>query len=183
MKPGDLMLIRGTNPLSLDIMKATGGRFSHAGIIVCPTPSFPDEDGIVIEALMPRVVTRPFHLSVLAASYWEIWSNKTLADDQRWAIVWAACLYSAFEYGFGKIAEQGLDSLFSTDFFTRKMPQIQGHPICSALACLSYNEIGLKLGPEDARSIAPSRQPPYLGIAEFVASSPDYERTAFKGMS
>jgi hypothetical protein len=181
MKPGDLMLIRGTSPLSLEIMKATGGRFSHVGVVVCGTPGFPDEDGIIIEALMPRVTTRPFHISVLEASYWEIWSNKTLADDQRWAIVWAACLYSAFEYGFGKIAEQGLDSLFDTDFFTRKMPQIQGHPICSALACLAYNEIGLKLGPEDARSIAPSRLPPCLGIAEFVASNTDYERSAFKG--
>lgn len=183
MKPGDLILIRGTSSLSLDIMKATGGRVSHVGVVVCGTPGFPDDDGIVIEAEMPRVLTRPFHISVLDASSWEIWSNKKLADDQRWAIVWAACLYSALEYGFGKIAEQGLDSVFDTDLFTRKMPQLQGRPICSALACLAYNEIGLKLGPENARSIAPSRQPPFIGIAEFVEANADYELTAFKGAS
>jgi len=127
---------------------------------------------------MPRVVTRPFHDSILGASYWEIWSNKTLADDQRWGIVAAACLYSAEDYGYGKILEQGLDTAFSTTLFTERMPQVRGCPICSMLACLSYNEIGLRLGPEGARSIAPSRAAPYIGIAEFVAASADYERVA-----
>jgi len=179
MKPGDLMLIRGTSPLSLEIMRATGGRFSHAGVVVCAmAPSAPD-DAIVIEALMPRVVTRPLHLSVLGASYWEIWSNKTLADYQRWAIVAAACLYSAEDYGYGKILEQGLDAVFNTNLFTEKLPQVRGCPICSMLACLSYNEIGLRLGPDGARSIAPSRAAPYIGIAEFVAADNSYERVAF----
>jgi len=175
------MLLAGTSAMSLAIMRATGGRFSHAGIVVCPTPGFTGEDGIVIEALMPRVVTRPLHISVLGASRWEIWSNKTLADDQRWAIVWAACLYSAADYGYGKIAEQGLDAAFNTTLFTEKMPQVRGVPICSMLACLSYNEIGLSLGPTGARSIAPSRAAPHIGIAEFVAGNADYERSAAKG--
>ncbi len=142
MKPGDLLLVRGTEPLSLEIMKATGGRFSRVGVIVCDmAPSNPN-DGIVIEALMPRVVTRPLHLSVLGASYWEIWSNKTLADYDRWAIVAAACLYSAADYGYGKILQQGLDTVFNTALFTEKLPQVRGCPICSMLACLAYNEIG-----------------------------------------
>jgi|GEM_PF-767009 len=180
MKPGDLILVRGTSRLSLEIMSATGGRFSHVAIAVCemPTTKSNPTDGIVIEALMPRVVTRPFHDSILGASYWEIWSNKTLADDQRWGIVAAACLYSAEDYGYGKILEQGLDTAFSTTLFTERMPQVRGCPICSMLACLSYNEIGLRLGPEGARSIAPSRAAPYIGIAEFVAASADYERVA-----
>jgi hypothetical protein len=181
MKPGDLMLIRGTSRLSLDIMKATGGRFSHVGVVVCSMAPAQPNDGIVIEAELPRVITRPFHDSILQAAYWEIWSNKTLADDQRWAIVAAACLYSAEDYGFGKLVEQGLDSIFDTAVFTEKMPQLRGYPICPALACLAYNEIGLRLGPEGARTIAPSRMPPYIGIAEFVAGSADYERTALKG--
>ena len=172
MKPGDLILVRGTSRLSLEIMKATGGRFSHVAIVVCSMAPMDPTDGIVIKALMPRVVTRPFHDSILGASYWEIWSNKTLADDQRWGIVAAACLYSAHDYGYGKIFEQGLDSAFRTILFTEKMPQIQGVPICSALGCLSYNEIGLELGPKDARSITPA------DIAEFVAASADYEAVA-----
>jgi hypothetical protein len=163
-------------------MKATGGRFSHVAIAVCPIPlslSDPNEnDGIVIEAVMPRVVTRPFHDSILGVDYWEIWSNKTLVDYQRWAIVAAACLYSAEDYGYGKILEQGLDCVFDTALFTEKMPQVRGCPICSMLACLSYNEIGLRLGPEGARSIAPSRAAPYIGIAEFVAGNADYECVA-----
>ncbi len=174
--------MRGTGRLSLEIIRAPGGRFSHVAIAVCempPSKSNPT-DGIVIEALMPRVVTRPFHDSILGTDYWEIWSNKTLADDQRWGIVAAACLYSAEDYGYGKILEQGFDSAFDTILFTEKMPQLDGCPICSALACLSYNEVGLRLGPVGARSIAPSRAAPYLGIAEFVAASADYERAAFK---
>lgn len=183
MKPGDLILMRGTDRLSLDIMKATGGRFSHVAIAVCPMPhlaSAPD-DGIVIEATLERVITRPFHDSALGASYWEIWSNTTLVDYQRWGIVQAACLYSAEDYGYGKILEEGLDTTFHTTLFTEKMPQVRGCPICSMLACLSYNEVGLRLGPIGARSIAPSRAAPYIGIAEFIAANVDYERTAFMG--
>lgn len=176
MKPGDLILVRGTSRLSLEIMKATGGRFSHVGIVVCSmAPSAPD-DGIVIEAVMPRVVTRPFHDSILGTDYWEIWSNKRLADYQRWGIVAAACLYSAADYGYGRIGEQALDAEFNTTLFTEKLPQIGGHPICSALACLSYNEIGLKLG-ADERTITPSDNRG-TGIAEFVAANADYQRVA-----
>ena len=170
MKPGDLILVRGTSRLSLEIMKATGGRFSHVAIVVCSMAPMDPNDGIVIEALMPRVVTRPFHDSILDTSYWEIWSNKTLADDQRWGIVAAACLYSAHDYGYGKILEQGLDTVLRTELFTEDLPQIEGIPICSALGCLSYNEIGLKLGLKDARSITPN------DVARFVRASADYER-------
>ena len=138
--------MRGTSPLSLEIMKATGGRFSHVAIVVCSKAPADPSDGIVIEAIMPRVVTRPFHDSVMGTDYWEIWSNKTLADDQRWGIVEAACLYSAHDYGYGKIGEQALDAVFRTELFTEDLPQIQGVPICSALGCLSYNEIGLRWG-------------------------------------
>jgi hypothetical protein len=162
----------GTDELSLGIMKATRGRFSHVAIVVCSKAPADPSDGIVIEAIMPRVVTRPLHDSILGTSCWEIWSNKTLADDQRWGIVEAACLYSAHDYGYGKIGEQALDAVFRTELFTEDLPQIQGVPICSALGCLSYNEIGLKLGPRDARSITPN------DIAECVAASADYECVA-----
>jgi len=179
MKPGDLILIRGTDLLALEIMKATGGRFSHVAIVVCDMAPADPNDGIVIEAVMPRVVTRPFHLSILDTSYWEIWSNKTLAGYQRWGIVAAACLYSAADYGYGRIGEHGLDSVFQTDWFAEHLPQIGGHPICSALGCLAYNEIGLKLG-AGARTITPSDNRG-TGIAEFVAGNADYERVAFGG--
>ncbi len=173
--------MRGTSRLSLDIMKATGGRFSHVAIAVSEMPAAKPHgiDGIVIEALIPRVVTRPFHFTVAEASYWEVWSNRTLADYQRWAIVEAACVYSAENYGYGKILEQGLDAAFRTALFTNEMPQVRGCPICSMLACLSYNDAGLRLGPMGARSIAPSRPAPFAGIAEFVAASADYQRVAF----
>jgi hypothetical protein len=176
MKPGDLLLVRGTALLSLEIMKATGGRFSHVGIIVCSMEPMNLNDGIVIEALN-RVETRPFHISTMAASYWEVWSNKTLADDQRWAIVSAACDYSAFDYGWGRIGEQALDAMFRTTYFS-KLPQINGKPICSYLACHSYNELEISLG-TDYRTVTPSDNRG-TGIAEYVEKNPDWERVAFK---
>ncbi len=81
-------------------------------------------------------------------------------------------MYSAHDYGYGKIGEQALDAVFRTELFTEDLPQIQGVPICSALGCLSYNEIGLTLGSKDARSITPN------DIADFVAASADYECVA-----
>ncbi len=173
--------MRGTDELALQIMKATGGRFSHVGIIICDMSPADPNDGIVIEAVMPRVVTRPLHDSILGVDYWEIWSNKTLAGYQRWAIVAAACLYSAADYGLGRIGEQALDAAFNTTLFTEKLPQIGGHPICSALACLAYAEIGLSLG-TGQRTITPSDNRG-TGIAEFVAASADYERAGFGGQA
>jgi hypothetical protein len=171
MKPGDLLLVRGTALLSQEIMKATGGSFSHVGIVVCSMEPMNKEDGIIIEAL-DRVKTRPFHLSTLQASYWEIWSNKTLADDQRWAIVNEACDYSAMDYAWGRIGEQALDDLFHTTWFT-KLPSLNGKPICSYLAAVAYKSIGETLG-TDFETITPS-DAHGTGIAEFVAKNPKYE--------
>ncbi len=81
MKPGDLILMRGTSPLSLEIMKATGGRFSHVAIVVCSKAPADPSDGIVIEAIMPRVVTRPFHDSV-----WELTTGKS-GRTRRWPTI------------------------------------------------------------------------------------------------
>jgi len=178
MKPGDLLLVRGTAQLSLDIMKATGGRFSHVGIVVCSMEPHNEGDGIIIEAL-DRVKTRPFHLSTAAASYWEIWSNKTLTDSQRWAVVSTACDYSADSYGYINIAEQGIDALFHNDWATEHLPNFNHRPICSELAAFSYNGIGIKFS-TDAKSIAPSRPAPYMGIAEFVECHEDWERSSYR---
>lgn len=176
MKPGDLLLVRGTALLSQEIMKATGGQFSHVGIIVCSMDPMNANDGIVIEAI-DRVKTRPLHISTLNASYWEIWTNKTLADDQRWAIVAEACDYSALDYAWGRIGEQALDAMFHTTYFS-KLPQINGKPICSYLACESYNAIGKSLG-SDYRTITPSDNRG-TGIAEFIQKNPEYERVDYR---
>ena len=178
MQPGDLLLVRGTSALSLAIMNATGGTFSHVGIVVCSmAPDFP-QDGIVIEAL-DRVRTRPFHLSTAEANYWEIWTNTTLTMLHRWTIVSTACDYSAATYGYINIAQQGIDAILNNNWATEHLPQFKSRPICSELACFAYNGAGLRFS-TDAKTIAPSRHAPYIGIAEFVKGNTDYACVARK---
>ena len=166
MKPGDLVLMRGTSELALEIMKATGGRFSHVAVVVCSmAPSAPG-DGIVIEAVMPRVVTRPFHDSILGVDYWEIWSNKTLADYRRGESSGGVFIQRG-RLRLRQKRRAGTHSCLTPNFILKQ---------CRRWGARSLMSLRTKSGcgsGRKARDHRPSRAAPSIGIAEFVAGNAD----------
>ena len=133
MKPGDMILIRGTGTLSNEILKATNGDVSHAALLIGVNPA------ICIEAL-DRVKTNPLHITVQNAAAVYMVEDQSLTDADREAIVYAALTFSADDYNYMDLALQGLDSLSHSTWFTHILAHqfLDRWPICSYVVSKAY---------------------------------------------
>lgn len=153
----DVIAVRGIGWLSDHIALAEGNTAypSHIAGIINTDPS------ICLEALS-RVRTNPLDTTLAKCSKAWLIHHRTLTDTQRNAIVYAACRFSADDYGWGDIVLQGADALLRDTFWTDKLSAaLKNHPICSYVWAAAYGSVGISFSDKLIQSITPADM--YLG--------------------
>lgn len=137
MKPADIILVRGSGPLSDAICKATNSPVSHAAMVVGVNPH------IVIEAISPRVAVRPLSRCLNGVKgAWILRRKDPWFDGKRAAIVNDALSYCDDQYGWIDLMLQGLDAIGKTTIVTDLLagPILKHWPICSYIPARAYDD-------------------------------------------
>ena len=131
---GDILAIRGKDPLS-DLICRLTGPISHVGMFVGTHPP------IVIEAIATGVKIRPLPVSLRETREAYCIQDRKLDDTQRQALVYRALEFFGEGYGYWDLLMQLANAFWHTKWFTERLsPGLSRAPICSALDALDYAE-------------------------------------------
>lgn len=140
VEAGDVIGVQGTGFVSDSIRSLTGhGPWSHVAAVVATQPFI-----MVIEALSPCVVVRSWEDRLADAPH--LWIMKPpLTEDDRVDACRRLLKYDGHPYAYGNIADQLLDAMSGTEWFTEHWVSIKStEVICSELIAIGEEKLGLR---------------------------------------
>ena len=135
LREADIILVQGHSWATAPVQWVTGGRVSHAGLVIAIKP-FP----IIIESTWPRVRTVPLSKMIEDDELVLALEAQNLTDYERGEIVNEALKFSATNYSLVKAGMLGMDNLLDTDFFTSHF-NFTNNSICCYLDVVSYRKM------------------------------------------
>ena len=151
MRPGDLVLVRGTGWLSKGILQATGCQKdgpSHIAVGI--------NEKECVEALGSGVVRRPLVETLAGCERAWVLSFDYLSDAERQAIAHVAMGMVGLGYAYSELGLQLADSIFRTTWFTDRLSNLKNCKICSYVGAQCFDIVlGLLFDKED-QSVTPA---------------------------